>query len=324
MKRILFAALSVISLSGIAQDDLLKMMDSVAAPAADKKLNKVTATFKSTKVISMQTTQTVGAGELDFRITHRFGNIGEESGGGIHTFYGWDAISDVRYSFDYGITKNLQVGYARSKRDENLDGSIKWRFLDQTLDNKIPLSACFYTNASLTPMKESKLYTGADSNWIDSNKTFAHRMVYTSQIVLARKFAPWLSVAITPSYTHRNYVLESINSSNGAQDENDIFSVGAGLRIKLSRSVSILADYFYIMSDFRMNNPTTPYYNPLAIGIEIETGGHVFHLDFTNASGIIDNYFIPHTTDSWAKGGYKFGFNISRVFQIVGKSKGHK
>ncbi|TAL58581.1 MAG: hypothetical protein EPN85_11380 [Bacteroidetes bacterium] len=302
-----------------AQDDLLRMLDTVST--GENKHDKVTGMFKTTKIISMQTPQTVGTGELDFRITHRFGNIGKESGGGIHLLYGWDAVADVRFSFDYGITRKLQVGFARNKKNENLDGSLKWRFLEQTLDNKVPLALCAYSMVSLTPTLKSQLYSGADTAWVNDSAKFIHRMVYTHQLVFARKFNRWLSLAITPSYTHRNYVLANINSSNGAVDENGLFSVGTGIRLKVSRSVSILADYFYIMSDYRKDNPSAPYYNPLALGIEIETGGHVFHMNLTNASGIIENYFIPSTTDTWTKGGYKFGFNISRVFQIVNKRK---
>lgn len=313
MKKFLFILFSSCSLAAAAQDNLLKMLDTAGT---DKSVNRVTATFKTTKVISMQTPQTMGKGELDFRITHRFGNIGEESNGGVHTLYGWDAISDVRFSFDYGITRNLQIGVARNKMAENLDGAVKWRFLEQTTDNKVPLTLCVYSIASLSPVRKEQLYAGADSTWAADSAKFAHRMVYTTQLVIARKFTPWLSVAITPSYTHRNYVLSRINASNLSVDENDLFSVGAGIRLKISRSVSILADYFYVMSDYRKNNPAVPYYNPLAVGIEIETGGHVFHVDFTNASGITENYLIPNSPDSWAKGGYKFGFNISRVFQI--------
>lgn len=313
------ASLCLIPYASLAQDDLLKMLDTVRT--GEEKHDKVTATFKSTKIISMQTPQTVGKGELDFRITHRFGNIGEKSGGGVHTLYGWDQISDVRFSFDYGITRKLQIGIARNKRYENLDGSVKWRFMEQTLDNTVPLSICAYSIASLTPMLKSQFYSGADTAWVNDSAKFIHRMVYSHQVIFARKFARWLSIAVTPTYTHRNYVLAGVNSANGAMDENGIFSVGTGMRLKVSRSVSILADYFYVMSDFRKDNPTIPHYNPLAIGIEIETGGHVFHMNLTNASGIIENYLIPNTTDTWSKGGYKFGFNISRVFQITKKAE---
>ena len=319
MKIFLFAVFCFAGVSVFAQDDLLNMLDTVSA--GPKEHDKVTGMFKTTKIISMQTPQTCGASELDFRITHRFGNSGVESNGGIHTLYGWDAISDVRFSFDYGVTKNFQIGIARNKRDENLDGALKWRFLEQTTDNKIPLSICAYSIASLTPKSEASLYSGADSGWVADSAKFAHRMVYTTQVVFARKFTPWLSVALTPSYTHRNYVLGSVNPDNQAVDENDLFSVGAGIRLKVSRSVSILADYFYVISDYRKGNTTDPYYNPLAVGIEIETGGHVFHLNFTNSTGINENYLIPKSPDTWSKGGYKFGFNISRVFQIYSNKK---
>lgn len=317
MKFFYLLTLCLISYTSFSQDDLLKMMEENKS-SSEKEFNKVTATFKTLKIISMQTTQTVGVGELDFRITHRFGNVGKKSFGGIHTLYGWDAISDVRFSFDYGITKKLQVGFARNKRDENLDASLKYRFVEQTLDNKVPLSICLYSIASLTPMTKTSFYAGADSAWVEHNAKFAHRMAYTTQLVIASKLTDWLSVAVTPTYTHLNYILADWNPNNGATKENDIYSTGVGLRLKLSRSVSILADYFYVMSQFRKNNPK-PYYNPLALGLEIETGGHVFHINLTNASGIIENNFIPNTTDTWTKGGYKFGFNISRVFQIAKK-----
>jgi hypothetical protein len=319
MKVFFTVIFSVISLSIFAQDDLLKMLDTLGGK--EKSHDKVTATFKTTKVISMQTPQTMGKGELDFRVTHRFGNIGIGSNGGIHTLYGWDAISDVRFSFDYGITRCLQVGVARNKKNEYLDGSLKWRFLEQTLDNKVPLTICAYGIASLTPMRKDQLYAGADTAWVNANEKFAHKMVYTAQVVFARKFGKWFSLALTPSYTHRNYVLANINPSNQAVDENDIFALGAGVRVRITRSMSILADYFYVDSKYRKNNTANPYYNPLAIGIEIETGGHVFHINFTNATGITENYLIPNSPDSWSKGGYKFGFNISRVFQVAGNKK---
>lgn len=299
--------------------DPMKMLDSTSAPLH----HKVIATFKTARVVNLQTTQTVHRNELDFRITHRFGSIGVGSNGGVHTLYGWDAIQDVRLSFDYGITDKLQIGISRNKKIENIDGSLKWRFLEQTTDNKIPVSITAFGIASITPERESALYAGADSVWIANNKSneFAHRIAYTTQLLIARKFSNRFSFEIAPSYTHRNYVLASVNPANGKTDENGIFSVGAGFRMKLSGSFSVLADYFYIMSDYRTNNSVQPYYSPLSVGIEIETGGHVFHMNFSNASGIIENYFIPNTTDSWTKGGYKFGFDIWRTFSLGGKKK---
>ncbi len=304
-----------------AQDDFLKKLDTMEVQDP----LRIKTVFSTTKVINLQTTSTIRKGNLEFCITHRFGNTGAESNGGVHTFYGWDAISDVRFAFDYGITNKLQIGIARNKMMENVDASLKWKLIEQTIDNKIPLSISVYGIASLTPIHESQLYLGADSLWIQNEKehhqVFYDRMAYTSQIMFAKKFGNRLSFEMAPTFTHRNYVLHVVNKNNNATDETNIFSIATGIRLKLTRHFSILADYFYISSAFRKNNPIQAYYNPLAIGIEIETGGHVFHINFTNASGIIENYFIPYTTDSWLKGGYKFGFNISRVFPIVKNKK---
>jgi len=297
--------------SALAQADLLSLLDSVQKPAGSE---KVVATFKTSKVINAQSTETVKKKTLDFRITHRFGDAGGEAGGGFHTWYGWDNISDVRIAFDYGITDRITVGIARSKFDENIDGTFKYRFLDQTTDNKVPVSIALYENMAVTPELNSLLYAGTTVP--SSDQKFADRISYVNQLIIARKFNSNFSFELLPTYMHMNFVKAFVNPNNGAVSENDLYALGAGGRIKITKRFSIIADYFYIFSAYRTNNPITPYYMPLAIGIEIETGGHVFHIDFTNASGINENAFLPNTTDSWLKGGFKFGFNISRVFNL--------
>ncbi len=308
MKNCFLLLFSCVCISSYGQQDLLSMLDS-AKPATKE---KVFATFKTTKVINAQSTETVKKHTLDFRITHRFGDIGTEGGGSAHDLYGLDNISDYRISFDYGITDNLMIGVGRSKLNENIDGTIKWRFLDQTTDNHSPVSATLYGNAALTPEVQSSLYSGTT----DSTYKFSDRLSYVTQIIIARKFSRSFSLEILPTYFHRNYVKALTNPNNNAEDQNDMLALGGALRMKVSKRMAILVDYFHVFSDFRTNNPITPYYDPLAVGIEIETGGHVFHLNFTNASGIIENYFLANTTDSWSKGGMKFGFNISRVFNL--------
>ncbi len=292
--------------------DLLSMVDSLEQSGVKKQNEKVFATFKTTKIISAQSTETIKKNHLDFRITHRFGNIGVASNGGAHTLWGFDNSDDIRFSFDYGITDRLQIGIARNKMYELLDGSIKYRFLEQTTNNKIPVSAVIYSCMGVVPVKAEQFYAGT----VGVTEKFTHRISYTTQLVIARKFSRAFSFEVLPGYTHRNFVKKFINSDNNAEEETGLFSIGVGTRIKLTKRLCIIADYFFIKSDFRKNNPETPYYMPLAIGFEIETGGHVFHLNLTNAAGINENNFIPYTRDSWAKGGYKFGFNISRVFSL--------
>ena len=293
--------------------DLEAMMDSMNSSTSPVK-EKVTATFKTNKIINAHSIETVKKGTLDFRVTHRFGNIGGASGGGAHTLYGFDASDDIRISFDYGLSDNLQIGFARNKRWENLDGSLKWRLLSQTTDNTTPVSIVLYSDAAFSPVKEDELYLGVDTNVVHK---MAHRFVYTTQLIIARKFNWRLSLELIGSYNHRNFVKNYQNPENLAFDANDLFSAGIAGRFKLKKRFSIVFDYFYNFSPYRTGNTVTEFFNPLGLGFEIETGGHVFTLNFTNAKGIIENDFLPNTTDDWLKGGFKFGFNISRVFTIV-------
>lgn len=309
----------LISAAATAQDDMLSMLDSAGGK---KTHDKVSATFKGTKIINMQSTETVKKGTMDFTIGHRFGSMGKESGGGPHQLYGFDNSADIRIGFDFGITNNLTLGIARNKMGEMIDGLVKYRILQQTTDNHIPLSLAIYADAAYTPQEASQFYAGMamDSTFHQND---VHRFSYCTQLLIARKFGWRFSAQLTPTYQHRNFIIANVNADNDAVETNDLISIGAGFRFMLTKRFGIIADYYYTLSDYRTNNQANPFYNPLALGIEIETGGHVFHLNFTNASGIIENNYIPNTKDSWAKGGYKFGFNISRVFTLGGKKK-HK
>ncbi|MCX6296207.1 MAG: DUF5777 family beta-barrel protein [Bacteroidetes bacterium] len=312
-------AFVALSIGVFAQDDMLGLLDSVGGK---KTHEKVMATFKGSKIINAQSTETVKAKTYDFSITHRFGNMGTASNGGGHTLYGLDGVTDVRFGFDFGITNDLTIGIGRSKQRELVDGFVKYRLLTQTLDNHIPLSLAIYADMGYTPQLASQFYSGmvVDSTFKQSEM---HRFSYTTQLLIARKFGWRFSMQLTPTYQHRNFILADINADNGKVETNDLMSMGIGFRFKFTKRFAFIADYFYTFSDYRTNNTANPFYNPLALGFEVETGGHVFHLNFTNASGIVENNFLPYTTDNWLKGGYKFGFNVSRVFNIGGRKK-HK
>ncbi len=314
-QRIIFLLFAITTIPAFAQDDMLSLLDSVGG----KKTHvKSIATFKGSKIINAQSTETVKAKTCDFSITHRFGNIGGASNGGKHALYGLDNITDVRLGFDFGITNNLTLGIGRSKQNELIDGLVKWKLLNQTTDFHVPFSLVFYGDMSYNPREANLFYNGIDPASQFQQKTI-QRITYNAQLLLAVKLGWRLSIELIPSYVHRNYVLANINPNNGAIESNDLLSMGGGFRYKITKRVAIIADYFYNFSDYRMNNSTNPFYNPLAIGMEIETGGHVFHLNFTNAAGIIENNYLVNSSDSWLKGGFKFGFNISRVFNLPHK-----
>jgi hypothetical protein len=284
--------------NGFAQDDLMKMLDD-ASPAEN---TKVFATFKDTKIINAQTTETVKKRTLAFCISHRFSNVNT----GIHGFYGFDSADNIRFSFDYGITNKLMIGVGRSKMRELLDGSVKFRFLEQS--DKFPVSIALYGCMGFTPKKTTY------EQWERS----IDRLNYCSQLIIARKFGSRLSLELLPTYIHRNYITLLTNSYNGAENKNDLFAIGVGGRVKITKRSAIIFDFFQHLSAYKYKNPDR-YYAPLSIGYEIETGGHVFHINFTNSSYIVENEFIYYSEDNWLDGGFKMGFNISRVFNLGGK-----
>jgi hypothetical protein len=254
---------------------------------------KVIATFKGDKIVNIEANETVRHKNLDIRINHLFGNMGKESGGGIHNFYGLDQSADIRIGLHYGITDKFMIGVAREKRNENFEGLVKYRLLEQTTDNNIPLAITLFANTTYS-IKELG----------DVNKD-VYRFTYLTQVIFARKFSSKFSFALVPSYLHRNFV--------PADDDNNTFSLSGGLRLKFTRSTSIVSDYTHT---FGRKNLVEDTYDVLGIGFEIETGGHVFSLMLSNASGCVANDYLVNTVDSWGKGGIKMGFIISRMLRF--------
>lgn len=293
------------------EEDLLSLINEEKTSTHDK----VITTFKESKVVNAQTVETVKAKTMAFNISHLFGNLGAKSNGGIHTLYGLDVVQDVRFAFDYGITNNWTVGIGRSKRSELVDVMTKYRLLTQTTDNHIPVSLALFADAGINVQRQNTFYSGLSAT-DNFEKRAVHRISYLTQAIIARKFGWRFSVELLPTFQYRNYVLNQVNANNGAEDTNGLFAMGGAFRFMLTKRVAFVADYFYTFSEFRRNNSANSFYNPLGVGVEIETGGHVFHINFSNTSAIVANNFIPQTTDNWLDGGFKLGFNISRVFNV--------
>jgi len=291
------------SLLSFAQDDLLDMLED----ESDANNNsEVFATWKTMRLVNIHSTEMVKKNALDFRVTHRFGNMGAESGGGGHTLYGLDNSSDIRISFDYGITEKWQIGIGRSKYKELIDLSTKYKLLAQKEKNA-PLTIVAFGAVSITPQKDP------DTRYSD----WQNRLTYVAEVLFARKFGQRLSIELAPGIIHRNMVTQVLDGEgNTLTDENTNFTLGGGARFMITKRVGIIVDYVHTFSEFRGNYKPQNFYDPFGVGVEIETGGHVFHLTLTNAPAIIENAYLPETTDSWAKGGVKLGFNISRVFQL--------
>jgi hypothetical protein len=283
------ATLLALSFPVCAQDDLMKMLE--AESAQEKMQNPVNATFKTTRIINGHSIENVAPGVLDLRISHRFGYINS----GSYELFGLDQAT-MRLGFDYGLTRRWMVGVGRSTYQKQFDGFTKFKLLRQT-EGATPVTASVVASVMY---KSLRFEDPARDNYLTSN------LFYSGQLLIGRKFTESLSLQLMPTMIHYNLV-------RGAHDPNDVVAIGAGGRIKISKRISINAEYYYQLPTYQLQGTQ----NSLAIGFDIETGGHVFQLNFTNATGMTERSFISETTGTFFQGDIHFGFTISRVFTIV-------
>jgi len=258
--------------------------------------------FESTRIVNAQSTEMLYKGELDVRITHKFGDIAGDNGG-FHTLYGLDNAADVRIGFEYGITNKLMAGFGRSKGNftrELFDVFLKLSLLEQQNDK--PLSLVLFSDVAISASEKNE-----SPNTIRSFNSFAQRTSYVSQLLIARKFTNWLTLQTMPTYTYRQLVF--------SDDEHHLVSLGVGGRVRISKLLAFLFDYNYVFDQSRTINGQDPT-NPWGVGLEINTGGHTFFLNISNSRGIIENEFLPHTFSRIEDQEYRLGFTISRPFKI--------
>jgi len=301
--------------SAFAQDDLLSGLEE------KNPKEYINNAFKSSRVINGHSMEFIGKGVLDTRILHRFGLINS----GFNNLYGLDQ-ANMRIGFDYGLGKDLTIGIGRSNVGKEYDGFIKYRVVHQSVGGKhhSPVSVVLITGMTLnsTPWANP-----------DRKNYFSSRLGFYNQIIVGRKFTEAFTLQVSPTHVHLNLVPTNA-------DLNDVFAVGTGARIKISRRTAFVVDYHYILKDFSKNlflgddddddnNAVSgnlqidKYVNPLSVGFDIETGGHVFQLHFSNSTGMNEKAFITNTSNKWGKGEIRFGFNLSRVFTVYQKKELH-
>jgi len=273
--------------------DYLEKILEQENPGAGHSVYYTTATFKSTRIINGQSIENVGKGVLDFRISHRFGELNE----GIQNLYGLDNAT-TKFGFDYGITDWLMVGVGRSSFEKEYDGFFKVKIIRQDINNHRPVSVSYVGGMSVQTMSVVNIpgYTYYLSN----------RLFYFDQLLIARKFSKSFSLQLMPSYLHYNLVPDE-------SQPNDVLAIGIGGRMKVSNRIAITGEYYYVIPGHSLAG----YNNSVSIGIDIETGGHVFQLFLTNSSAVTERTFIGETTGNALQGHLHLGFNISRVFTVV-------
>ena len=282
-----FSMLLYIPYDAMAQDDLMDLFED-NEPTTDYAY----ATFKTTRISLGQSVENAATGNLIFDIQHHFGRIN----GGAYEFFGLDQAT-LRLGFQYGITNWLSIGVGRSTYEKTYDGSVKAKILRQSSGAvNMPVSVSYFGSIAINTLK-----------FEDESRTnyFSSRLSYANQILIARKFSNAISLQLIPTFIHRNLV-------ETKADDNDVWALGAGGRFKLSNRISLNLEYYYVISE----QTAKDFHDSFTIGFDIETGGHVFQLFFTNSLGIIEQHFIAETTGNWLKGDIHFGFNISRAFVL--------
>jgi hypothetical protein len=289
--RIFIFFLGIISFNlGWSQEDLDALLNELDPLPPQE----VIATFKSGKIINLHTVERVAAGNLEMRISHRFGRID----GGAYTLWGIDQAT-IRIGLDYGVSDKLAIGFGRNSYKKIYDGFFKYSVTKQK-KNGFPISVVAISSIAIKSLRFSD--PGRDNY-------FRSRLSYVHQLVLARKFTSRLSLEVVPSWVHFNLV-------SSASDQSDIPVLAAGGRMKVSKRVSINAEYAYRiqLNDDAAN--INDFYDSFSVGVDIETGGHVFQLQFTNSLPMFEMGFLAKTNDRWSEGGIHFGFNITREFVL--------
>jgi hypothetical protein len=273
----------------IAQEDLLSLLGD----EEEETVEYAKASFKTNRVINLHSLESTAGGVFDFKISHRFGYLN----GGFYELFGLDNAS-IRIGGDYGITDWLTVGAGRSSYEKTYDGYVKYKFLRQSAGaRKMPLTAALLATTAVKSVRWPNP---------DRQNYFSHRMYYTFQLILGRKFSEGFSLQVSPTVVHRNLV-------KTRQEANTVMAVAVAGRMKLTKRVALNAEYIYVAPD----QLAPGFRNSLSLGFDIETGGHVFQLHFTNSTAMLEHGFITETIGDWAKGGVHFGFNISRVFTLA-------
>jgi hypothetical protein len=257
----------------------------------------VSHTFSSTRLINFQTVETRKKGGLEFRISHRFGEL---KGGGDF-LWGLDGPANIHIGMDYNLFDNLVIGIGRTSNGKLADGFLKYKLLKQKVGKGSPISLVWLSSINITSLKDAN----AASNGFNKYAYFSSRLSFMHQVIVARKFSSRLSAQLMPTLVHYNLV-EKLS------DKNDIFAIPIAAKFNLTKHLAITGEY--TIPTFAHVRDKSLYHNAASFGLDIETGGHVFQLFSTNAIGINEVQTIPYTSSSWTKGQARFGFNLSRVF----------
>ena len=288
------------------------LLCSLQLLAQDIKEKKPVQIFSSEKTINANTPETVGKGKMAFKVSHNFGDIAGKAGG-IKNFFGLDNSTDVRIAFQVGLGKRFDAVAARTKgaglQQRAFELGLKYKLMEQLQnDPSHPVSVAFYVNAAIAT-NNANSFPNQDNSYED----FSDRVSNIFQLIIARKMGK-VSLQLNPTFLTRGYAI--------SYDQKSMFALGGAIKVPLVENrLNLLVDYFHpfrkeaVEDSFKVND-NIKFSDPLGVGFEFITSGHVFRLNFANTTEILENRFIPRTITSWGKGQFRWCFTISRNFTL--------
>ncbi len=270
------------------------LLNAIDGPAQAERV----VIFKSTRLVNSQTTEMIKKQNFNFQIIHRFGDIAGKNGG-PQTAFGIDRVNDVYFGFEYGVSDNFNIGLNRSTIGQLIQFELKYAVMHQTSDDSSPLALTLIGEAGVRPY--------------GAYQAFDDRASFLAQAVIARKFSA-LSLQVSPTFVRDNTPFPLV-----AGNEQQFFAIQSAARIKISNHSGLLLDYSHPFSNYRSNNPN--FQDPIGIGYEVETGGHVFTVNITNSNSISEVNLLSNSQSRFSQGQYRIGFTISRMFDFRPKNK---
>ncbi|MEG2079752.1 DUF5777 family beta-barrel protein [Chryseobacterium sp.] len=268
------------SVLAFSQEDLLKDIDTISTSNTSSP-----PAFKALQIVTGQSTKLTAKNEWYFVVAHRFGDVSE----GFKNFFGLDGAS-TKLGAIYGLTDGISLSLSRETNMKTFEFGAKYKLLKQ--NDNVPVDIVGYNVMAINTDLDKEAYP---------HLKFGDRLSYLTQALISRRFNDSFSLQLSPSYVHKNLYEPTIESNNQ-------FLTGLGGRYKISKRISVNAEYFV---NFDKNSF---YKNPLSLGMDIETGGHVFQLLFSNSQLNSDIGYLTNATGKWEKGQVFFGFNLYRVF----------
>jgi len=243
--------------------------------------------FWAHSIIILPSTTQLGAGDLDFTIHHTFGPLSS----GIEDLFGLDLAANIRFGLDYGVTDKIMVGLGRSRFNKTVDARIKARLLEQD-----GWQVAGYYNAA--------------AETTEDGRDFADRMSYHGSLLVGRRISDDLVIQIAPGFSRFVFAPDQDVFGEGHQiSQNNHFSIGSAARYEWRDNVSLIGEMIT-----RVGDVSEGTYNVASVGMDLETGGHVFQMFVTSSQWITPQHAAAWSRTPISDGDFGWGFNVHRVF----------